>query len=114
MEWKNLLKEAEEEGEQKWLMFLLLQPAAAMGRDPHLNYTKPRTPPNPINLRVWPEISAGDKGMLLMQQASFSQSQEVAAPLKVMSVIYLWVWLQEKKLHSFSATCKEDGVWVNA
>lgn len=56
-----------EEGEQKPKVFLILQSAAGAERDAHLNYSKPRMPPNPIKLSVWPEISSGDKGMLLMQ-----------------------------------------------
>lgn len=56
-----------EEGEQKPKVFLTLQSTAEAERYPHLNYSKPRTPPNPIKLSVWPEISSGDKGMLLMQ-----------------------------------------------
>lgn len=56
-----------EEGEQKPKVFLILQSAAGAEGDTHLNYSKPRMPPNPIKISVCPEISSGDKGMLLMQ-----------------------------------------------
>jgi len=49
-----LLKVTEKDREQKpnGIVFLMLQPAAVIERDPHLHYSKRRMPPNPIKLSV--------------------------------------------------------------